>query len=291
MQIKHRAAPLTRMLSLAFLMTLALSPIAEAREGNLELRIQALESRMPDADKMSILEQRLQRIEAGGAASTTGSASSGGIGGTQIVNELEQTQTELRQLRGQIEEMRYELDQIKKSQKQQYLDLDKRITELEKRPVAPATGGTPGGGAAGSGDVMGPPKPQPPSEEEQQTYLAAFDLLKQGRYDDSITAYKAFLEKYPNGEYADNAQYWLGEANYVNRNFDASMQEFQRLVERYPQSDKVPGALLKVGYIQYERKDYNKARAVLQGLTANYPNSSAAGLAFERLERMDREGV
>ena len=258
-------------------------PEAEAREGNLELRIQALESRMPDADGLASLERRLERLEAGGTTAGNSNA-----GAAQIVNELEETQRELREMRGQLEKMRYELDQLKESQKKLYLDVDNRITALEKRPVAAAPAGTAEGGTVAAG---GDEAPAPPSKEEQQAYLDAFDLLKQGRYDDSIKAYEAFLEKYPKGEYADNAQYWLGEANYVNRNYDAAMTEFQRLVERYPKSDKVPGALLKVGYIHYERKDYTRARAVLQGLTQNFPNASAAGLAFERLERMDREGV
>lgn len=275
-------------LALILVSALLLSGELSAREGNLELRIKALESRMPDADNLERLESRIQRLEAGGTSTPRGSAPSG----IEIANQLDEIQRDQRTMRGQLEELRYELDQMKDAQKKLYLDMDERLKKLEARPVAqtaPADTGAGGSDGAAAGGDDG--TPQPPSQQEQDDYLAAFDLLKQGQYDKAISAYEQFLDKYPRGEYADNAQYWLGEANYVSRNFEQSMAEFQRLIERYPQSDKVPGALLKVGYIHYERKDYNKARAVLQGLTANFPNSSAAGLAFERLERMDVEGV
>ena len=62
---------------------------------------------------------------------------------------------------------------------------------------------------------------------------------------------------------ADNAQYWLGEAYYVNKSFPEALVAFQRVVDNYPQSRKLPDALLKIGYCNYELKDYSAARAAL----------------------------
>ena len=88
---------------------------------------------------------------------------------------------------------------------------------------------------------------------------------------------------------ADNAQYWLGEAYYVNRSFPEALAAFQRVVENFPGSRKLPDALLKIGYCDYELKEYSAARAALLHVTTKFPDSSAAPLAQQRLEKMAAE--
>jgi tol-pal system protein YbgF len=122
--------------------------------------------------------------------------------------------------------------------------------------------------------------------KEQQAYQAAFNLLKAGRYDQAAKSFQKFLDEFPNGKFADNAQYWLGESYYVTRKFDSAMREFDKLVTTHPESQKVTHALLKIGYIHDELGQKDKAREVLTGLTEKYPQSTAAGLAAKRLERM-----
>jgi tol-pal system protein YbgF len=122
--------------------------------------------------------------------------------------------------------------------------------------------------------------------KEQQAYQAAFNLLKAGRYDQAAKSFQKFLDAFPNGKFADNAQYWLGESYYVTRKFDSAMREFDKLVTTHPESQKVTHALLKIGYIHDELGQKDKAREVLTGLTEKYPQSTAAGLAAKRLERM-----
>lgn len=125
---------------------------------------------------------------------------------------------------------------------------------------------------------------------EQQAYLQAFELLKKGRYDEAIVAFQSFLAGYPQGDYADNARYWLAETYYVKKNYTVSLQNFQKLLAEYPNSSKLPGALLKVGYIQYELGNNAEARLALERVRNEFAASSVADLASQRLERMDREG-
>lgn len=122
--------------------------------------------------------------------------------------------------------------------------------------------------------------------EEQRAYQAAFDLLKAGRYEQASQAFSEFLVEYPNGEYSDNAQYWLAEAYYVNRKFEPALQHFETLVATHPNSQKLTHALLKIGYIHDEQGRREDAQRVLNELITRFPQSTAAGLARKRLQRI-----
>ena len=122
---------------------------------------------------------------------------------------------------------------------------------------------------------------------EQVAYRAAFDLLKSRKYQAASEAFAGFLSDYPNGRFADNAMYWLGESFYVSRRFDPALKAFESLIADYPDSSKRGHALLKIGFIYDEIGQDNKARDVLRALIAAEPSSTAAGLAAKRLERLN----
>ena len=126
--------------------------------------------------------------------------------------------------------------------------------------------------------------------DEKAAYDMAFQSLKDLKYADAAQQFQGFLDQYPTSEYADNAQYWLGESYYVTRNYEIALEAFQGLMNRYPDSPKVPDSLLKKVFIYYEMQDWAGARKSLQEGTGRYPDSTAARLAGERLQRMKREG-
>jgi tol-pal system protein YbgF len=113
--------------------------------------------------------------------------------------------------------------------------------------------------------------------------------LKDGQYDRAVTAFQKFLATYPDSSLADNAQYWLGEAFYVNKTYPEAQAAFQRVVDKYPQSRKIPDALLKIGYCRYEMKQWDSAREVLTQVVTRYADSSAGRLAQQRLEKLAAE--
>ena len=135
--------------------------------------------------------------------------------------------------------------------------------------------------------VVAPPPPDP--KIRQQDYERAFEKLKAGRYTDAIAEFQTFVAKYPTGEYSDNAQYWLGEAHYVNRDFVAARESFRKMTTEFPQSSKVADAELKLAFIEYENQQYGKAKGMLNELIRKHPNSSAAQMAQKRLDRMKQE--
>lgn len=116
-------------------------------------------------------------------------------------------------------------------------------------------------------------------------YRAAVDLVKAGKLDDALAALRAFIARYPRHDYADNAQYWVGEAYYAEKDFARGLVEFRKVIEVYPRGNKVPDALLKVGYCYQALGQGDKARAVLEQVVTLYPKSEPATLAAKRLEK------
>lgn len=72
--------------------------------------------------------------------------------------------------------------------------------------------------------------------------------MKAGQYEQSIKGFSRYLQQYPNGQYADNAQFWVGEAYYVMRKFEPAITQYQKLISNYPDSQKQAHALLKIAY-------------------------------------------
>ena len=118
----------------------------------------------------------------------------------------------------------------------------------------------------------------------------ALGALLDGRYAESARRFAAFLQQYPDGDYADNATYWLGESYYVTQNYQVALETFQDLLARFPDSSKAPDALLKVGYSHYELKDWPQAESVLGQVVGRYPDTTAARLAQGRLRALRLEG-
>jgi tol-pal system protein YbgF len=120
---------------------------------------------------------------------------------------------------------------------------------------------------------------------EQDTYMKAFGLFSSNNYGAAIEAFEAFIKAHPASEYAGNAQYWIGECYYTQRDFTRALEAFNKVLDRYPKGKKVPDALLKVGFSQISLNEPEKARESLETLIEKYPKTPAAAKARERLKR------
>jgi len=219
-----------------------------------------------------------------------------------LLLRIQRLQEDMQRLRGDLEVQANDINGIKQRQRDLYLDIDRRLHQLEisvsaaaSQPpsASPAPGAAPGmtptaGMPAGSPPATAAAPPNP--EQEQAAYEKAFDLLKGGHYDDAITGFRDMLAAYPGGKLSDNAQYWLGEAHFAMRRFREAANEFGKVISAYPQSPKVPDAMLKLGFSYYELGEWSKSRDTLEQLSARYPQSTAAQLAGKRLQKMKSEG-
>lgn len=138
-----------------------------------------------------------------------------------------------------------------------------------------------------------PPRPRPPrqappvrSAPADEHYRSAIALVRSAAYPEAIVRLREFVQRFPHHDYADNAQYWLGEAYYAQRQYDQALAELRLVGERYPGGNKVPDALLKVGYCHLAMGDRESAAAALRELVRAYPRSEPAALAARKLEEV-----
>jgi tol-pal system protein YbgF len=153
--------------------------------------------------------------------------------------------------------------------KQLYIDLDGRLRAVE----AGATAGL-AAGAAGAGSG------------EQGAYDAAFELMKQSRYEQARSGFAQLLKNYPQGQLRDNAQFWLAETWYVTKGFKQALAEFNKVISGFPDSNKLPDAWLKAGYCHQELGQVEAARKAYATVTERYPESDAAKRALARLKQL-----
>ncbi len=216
-----------------------------------------------------------------------------------LLNRVELLQGEVQKLTALTEQQGNEIESLKQRQRAQFLDLDERMNRLRgggasaivtpsaspSRPAQPTQGGdSPSGTATTSAPVA------EVSSDARTAYEDAFDLVRANKYTEAISAFNNFLGRHAASDYADNAQYWLGESYYASGNYPLALEAFQRLVANYPDSTKLADARLKIGFTYYGLEQWEEAESALNEVIETYEGSTAARLAENRLRVMRLQG-
>ena len=228
--------------------------------------------------KLKDLETRLERIERVMANQSL----------LDFSNQLEALRSDVRAVHNDVDQMNNSIEAGRKQQRDIYADVDQRLKNLESRgSSASGAASAPAGAGAAAPGISNAPDAN--AGDDKSSYQGAFNLLKDGQYDRAIAAFQKFLASYPDSSLADNGQYWLGEAFYVNKAYPEAQAAFQRVIDKYPQSRKIADALLKIGFCRYEMKQWDSARQVLGQVVARFSDTPAGRLAQQRLDKMTAE--
>lgn len=138
-----------------------------------------------------------------------------------------------------------------------------------------------------------PPAPETTREikeydetKAEELYQLAYQDMIRGEYEQAIFSFQNFLQKYPDSELADNAQYWIGECYYALGDTEKAISELEKVITNYPEGNKVPASLYKLGIIYLSKKNKAKAREYFQRVIKDYPNANEAQLAKEKLKEL-----
>lgn len=227
---------------------------------------------------------------------------SGDSGVSALFAQQQMLQEEVRELRGQLEEQAHQLRRLEQQQKDNYLDLDGRLSALMTGggTGAAADGGSAAGLASAEeavpaqpgADPVPEPQSRPPAAAagddgpqaagDKAAYDLAYELLKQGRMDDALAGFESFTQDFPDSGLLPNAVYWMGEIYLVQNDQQAAIERFSRVVEAYPAHQKAADAHYKLGTLYLQLGDKARARAHLE--RAALAGGSVAVLAKRYLE-------
>ncbi|WP_317929113.1 YbgF trimerization domain-containing protein [Halioxenophilus sp. WMMB6] len=197
----------------------------------------------------------------------------------ELYIRLQSMEQELLELRGLVEQQSYEIKRLKQQRMDDYTDLDQRISALMSKSsnVGPVTT-APSVTTSSPSSSTTLSSSEPPDERE--LYSDALNLLLQNKdFDASATKLTQYLEFYPDGLFAPNAYYWLGEISLSKQDLPGAKQWFSELINRFPGHGKVPDAKFKLGKVYFQLGDKTKARSLLSEVAQG--SSAAAQLAQE----------
>lgn len=240
----------------------------------------------------------------------------------------ESLQTQVQNLRGQVEQLSHQLQQLQEQQKSLALDVDRRLNERAKAASSGnSLDNTDTTGLTASPQVMkSARKPtskiatksstktdseltgtrplvketadatasatsdQPNVAEEQQIYQTAYNLIKSKKYTEAVDTLQKMLKKYPSGQFASNAHYWLGELYGLLGKNDQALNEFSLVVKTYPDSPRISDAQLKIGLIYATQSKWTDAKSTFKKVINRYPGTASARLASEQLKQIKQTG-
>lgn len=226
-------------------------------------------------------------------------------GQAEMGAEMDKVRAEMQDLSGRVADNRHlvkhfvERDTTEQDEMNANLsNLSERVAELEamvKRLYEYLHIESPGKETSPDlGEAPAKPKeivsPSPLGEElrsqEKQLYDSTLAIYRSERYEAAIAGFKAFLDKYPKSDLADNAQFWIAESYMALKQYEQAILAYQKVIKGYSKGNKVPNAMLRQALAFHEIKDKTSSRLLLKKLIKIYPNSAEAKIARAKLKAL-----
>jgi tol-pal system protein YbgF len=185
-----------------------------------------------------------------------------------LQNQLEATRADMAKLRGQNEQLARDLSENQRRQKDASAAVDERLRKLEPMTVT----------------VDG--KEFLADAAEKRDYDANLALFRKGDFAGATNGFVDFLSRNPSTGYRASALFWLGNAQYANKDCKSAVVNFKSLTALAPTHMHAPEAMLTVANCQLEAKETKASRKTLEDIIATYPSTDAANAAKDRLGRM-----
>jgi tol-pal system protein YbgF len=211
---------------------------------------------------------------------------------------LDTMSTQVQGLSDNLEEIKSRLGKLN----QQLVDLQNTVQSVDaKISGGGAAGATPtasnsGGGIAGSGMSSQPASSvRPPSgaaagggpaPSADTLYSNGLRDITGGNYELARKEFLDYLKYYGDTDLASNAQFYLGEIAYSQKNYDQAVTEYDHVLTNYPKSFKLAPAHLKKGMALIELGQKTSGVRELRDVVKRFPGTEEERRARAKLKEL-----
>lgn len=116
----------------------------------------------------------------------------------------------------------------------------------------------------------------PSGNSADELYRNSYEFILSGDYDTAEAGFRDLIARYPQGEHAPDAHFWLGEALLAQQKPREAAEVFLSASRDYPQSRKAPDTLFKLGVSMAAMNQRDVACATFAEVGQRYPQISDA---------------
>lgn len=153
--------------------------------------------------------------------------------------------------------------------------LNRYFNPHKKEPAAATTG---------QRDIAAAGK-EPASQEV--LYERAYDTFKEGKYEKARAEFQELLKRFPRGELAESAQFWIADSFFFENQFERAIVEYEKTLKDHPGGSRAPHVLLRQGLSFLSLGDKTEARLYLEKVLKDFPHSTQARVARSRLAELN----
>jgi tol-pal system protein YbgF len=188
---------------------------------------------------------------------------------------LDTMSTQVQGLSDNLEEIKSRLGKLN----QQLVDLQNSVQSID----AKISGSAPGTGTASPTAAASPSSP-PPSADT--LYSNGLRDITSGKYDLARSEFQEYLKFYADTDLASNAQFYLGEIAYKQKQYEEAVADYDKVLTNYPKSFKLAPARLRKGMALIELGQKTGAVRELREVVRRYPGTEEDRQARAKLKEL-----
>ncbi len=193
---------------------------------------------------------------------------------------LDTMSTQVQGLSDNLEEIKSRLGKLN----QQLTDIQNSVQSLDAKIAgsSPAPAGTSNPGGAGGAA----PSAAGAAPSADTLYSNGLRDITGGKYDLARQEFQDYLKYYGDTDLASNAQFYLGEISFSQRNYGQAATEYDKVLVNYPKSFKLAPARLKKGMALLELGQKAAAIRELREVIRRFPGTEEERRARARLKEL-----
>lgn len=192
-------------------------------------------------------------------------------GKVDVETTVEELRAEIARLSGIVEQQSAQIQTLNEEFRGQMTTLSSRTQTLEQKQQAMLTP---------------PPEPERPAESKRAGFANAKELFDEGKFEESVEAFRTLASSPTTNEETKKAQYFLGEACFAAKDYASAALEFAEFRKRFPKDPLVPSAIFKQASSFRNMGKKQEAKLFYQDLVDRYPASPFAVRAKAEMKKI-----